>query len=94
MCTKCKYSITVKADYEQKNLIIPPKKCPNPDNCKNTNLIHFGSLDSEYCTDYQEIRIQEPVTKLGMGSIPSSMWVTLDNDLVDNCKPGDNITVW
>ncbi|KAL3280038.1 hypothetical protein HHI36_017545 [Cryptolaemus montrouzieri] len=25
--------------------------------------------------------------------MPSSMWVTLDDDLVDICKPGDNVTI-
>ena len=30
--------------------------------------------------------MQEQVQKLAMGTIPRSMWVVLENDLVDTCK--------
>jgi len=45
------------------------------------------------CTDYQEIKIQEHVQKLEVGSIPRSMVVLLEHDLVDLCKPGDDVLV-
>ncbi|KAG8276710.1 DNA helicase mcm9 [Homalodisca vitripennis] len=38
-------------------------------------------------------RVQEQVSKLGMGTIPRSMWVTLEDDLVDSCKPGDDVVI-
>jgi len=40
------------------------------------------------CRDYQEIKIQENVQLLGVGSIPRSMPVILMDDLVDSIKPG------
>ena len=43
--------------------------------------------------DYQEVKVQEQVQKLDVGKIPRSMWVVLMDDLVDTCKPGDDITV-
>ena len=43
--------------------------------------------------DYQEIRLQEKLSNLSMGAIPRSIWVTLDEDLVDVCKPGDDVRV-
>ena len=51
-------------------------------------------LDSMKCRNYQEIKIQEQVQKLEVGSIPRSMWVILENDLVDGCKPGDDVQIW
>ena len=46
------------------------------------------------CRNYQEIKIQEQVQRLAVGTIPRSMWVILLDDLVDTCKPGDDVTVW
>ena len=44
--------------------------------------------------NYQEIKIQEQVEKLAVGTIPRSMWVILEEDLVDSCKAGDDVTIW
>ena len=38
------------------------------------------------CKNYQEIKVQEQVQKLAVGTIPRSMWVILEEDLVDSCK--------
>lgn len=46
------------------------------------------------CKDYQEIKIQEQVQRLSMGTIPRSMWIVIEDDLVDTCKAGDDITIW
>ncbi len=43
--------------------------------------------------DYQEVKIQEQVQKLEVGKIPRSIWAVLTDDLVDSCKPGDDVTV-
>ena len=34
----------------------------------------------------QEIKIQEQVQKLAIGTIPRAMWVVLEDDLVDSVK--------
>lgn len=39
-------------------------------------------------------KFQEQVNKLSIGTIPGSMWVVLENDLVDCCKPGDDVIIW
>ncbi|XP_050505936.1 DNA helicase MCM9-like [Diabrotica virgifera virgifera] len=93
VCVTCKRSTLVKADYGRKYMIKQPTHCKNPEGCPGTNLVHFGDIDSENCKDYQEIKIQEQVKKLGLGSVPSTMWVTLEDDLVDCCQPGDDVTI-
>ncbi|KAJ1555778.1 DNA helicase mcm9 [Cladochytrium tenue] len=45
------------------------------------------------CRDYQEIKVQEQVTKLAIGNIPRAITVILENDLVDTCKPGDDVSI-
>jgi DNA helicase MCM9 len=44
--------------------------------------------DSITCHDYQEIKIQENIQLLGVGSIPRSMPIILMDDLVDIVKAG------
>ena len=46
-----------------------------------------------YVQDYQEVKVQEQVQKLDVGQIPRSLWVVLENDLVDSCKAGDDVTI-
>jgi DNA helicase MCM9 len=38
-------------------------------------------------------QVQEQVQKLGVGSIPRSIVVLLQDDLVDTCKAGDEVTI-
>ncbi len=94
-CKKCGHEFLVKADYDQYYTIKTPPQCPNSNtNCKSTNYEPIEKLGPTYRRDYQEIKLQEPVHKLAVGTVPTSLWVTLEDDLVDQCKPGDDITVW
>ncbi|XP_030755473.1 DNA helicase MCM9-like [Sitophilus oryzae] len=93
MCIKCKYPITVVALYDKKNIIKIPKRCINPEGCTCKNIVSFGELDSFNCKDYQEIKIQEDVSKINIGTVPKTITVTLEDDLVNICKPGENITI-
>ena len=45
------------------------------------------------CKDYQEIKVQEQVTRLAIGTIPRSITIILEDDLVDACKAGDDVKV-
>lgn len=84
----------VTAEYEIRYCIKQPKRCGNPDICPGRNFIQIGEPNNDHCKDFQQIKIQEQIKKLGVGSMPNTMWVTLEDDLVDSCKPGDNVTIW
>ena len=45
------------------------------------------------CMDYQEIKIQDSTEKLSLGSVPRSIVVILETDLVDRFNPGDDVVV-
>ncbi|XP_070543644.1 uncharacterized protein [Ptychodera flava] len=95
ICNKCKHVFTVQADFEQYYKECRPVQCTNPEQCNSVKfmcLSDSGSSPSS-CRDYQEIKIQEQVQKLAVGTIPRSMWVVLEDDLVDCCKPGDDVTI-
>ncbi|XP_023570005.1 DNA helicase MCM9 isoform X2 [Octodon degus] len=92
MCNKCKHTFVVKADFEQYYLFCRPSSCPSLERCDSSKFTCLSDLSSNpaRCRDYQEIKIQEQVQKLSVGSIPRSMKVILEDDLVDSCKSGRN----
>ncbi|XP_050310070.1 DNA helicase MCM9-like [Anthonomus grandis grandis] len=92
ICVKCKYPVTVEAQYDKMNIIKQPKSCPNPEGCNSKTLLTFGELHNYNCKDYQEIKIQEDLSRLE-GAVPNHMIVTLEDDLVNTCKPGENVTI-
>ncbi|KAJ8023964.1 DNA helicase MCM9 [Holothuria leucospilota] len=97
MCSRCRHVFNVQASFERFYSECRPHRCPNPDGCGSTKFNCLTGLSNNgaptCCRDYQEIKIQEQVQKLAVGTIPQSMWVVLEDDLVDTCKPGDDVTI-
>ncbi|NXP49901.1 MCM9 helicase, partial [Heliornis fulica] len=95
ICSKCKHVFVVKADFEQYYAFCRPSACLNEEGCNSTKFTCLSeTTSSTCCRDYQEIKIQEQVQRLSVGSIPRCMVVVLEDDLVDSCKSGDDITVY
>ncbi|XP_058029006.1 DNA helicase MCM9 isoform X2 [Ahaetulla prasina] len=96
MCNKCKRIFVVKADFEQYYTFCRPSTCPGKEGCTSSKFTCLSgtSCAPSRCKDYQEIKIQEQVQRLSVGNIPRSMMVVLEDDLVDGCKSGDDITVY
>ncbi|CAC5391947.1 MCM9 [Mytilus coruscus] len=94
ICAKCRSIFTVEADIEQFYTVGKPSKCSN-EACNSTNftLVNDTGGQPVNCRNYQEIKVQEQVQKLAVGTIPRSMWVILEEDLVDTCKAGDDVTI-
>lgn len=90
-CSKCHNVVTVIADYELHYTITPPTKCDNA--CSNATFKLVKAMDQCNYKDYQEVKIQEQIGMLNIGNMPQSMWVTLEDDLVDVCKPGDDVVI-
>ncbi|KAL4707293.1 hypothetical protein ACJJTC_019831 [Scirpophaga incertulas] len=94
VCMKCKHENIVEAEFEKRYILKSPIKCGNKEiRCKCATFSQVHLVSREHCKDYQEIKIQEQVNKLSIGTIPGSMWVVLENDLVDQCKPGDDVNI-
>ncbi len=93
-CSKCKHHFRVFSDMENNNTITLPKTCASTDNGKKCKGTVFTYLEgSRVCQDYQEVKLQEQVQKLTMGSIPRSILVILKDDLVDRCMAGDDVVL-
>ncbi|XP_072296254.1 DNA helicase MCM9 [Eucyclogobius newberryi] len=95
MCAKCRYVFQVNAEFDQFYAFVAPVACPNPERCESHKFSCLsGATEPASCRDYQEIKIQEQVQRLSVGSIPRSMLIALDDDLVDCCKSGDDVTAY
>ncbi|XP_064399703.1 DNA helicase MCM9-like isoform X2 [Halichondria panicea] len=92
VCSKCKQSFSIEADFEQFYTLPKPERCPS-DDCGSVKFTASSGSSAKCFRDYQEIKVQEQVHRLDVGKIPRSMWVVLEDDLVDCCKPGDDITI-
>ncbi len=94
VCTKCKFEFEITGDITRRGAFNVPLRCPSEseDPCKGTT---FNPLDSSppVCREYQEIKVQEKVQNLDIGSIPRSLIVVLTDDLADTVKPGDDVVV-
>lgn len=89
VCNRCKRSQCVRADYTRMFAIDPARSCSVT--CRGTMQPVQVKPQPQHCIDYQEIRIQEIDSERTM---PASVVVTLENDLVDVAQPGDNVTIW
>ncbi len=92
----CGKTFVQSADLEQKNnAMMVPDRCPlyidGGKRCPGTSL--KATKDGSVHTDYQEIKIQEAASKIGVGSMPRSLLIKLQHDLVDKCQPGDEVVV-
>ena len=96
-CNKCNAPVRQFYDKSQYNLIDKPFKCPGDrqESCNSTKFTECeaNTDNADDCKDYQEIRIQEQVSKLTIGTVPRSITVILEDDLVDSVKPGDDVIV-
>ena len=95
LCQKCKCAFVVEADFKQNHSFTAPLSCPVTPGCPSMRFTAVKDARNmrRNCKDYQEIKVQEQVRKLGMGTIPRSIVVVLEDDLVDSCKAGDDVVV-
>ena len=59
--------------------------------CNNRQFIPIQN--TSIFSDYQEIKVQELFKTLKPGNIPRSILVILEDNLVDMCKPGDDVLI-
>lgn len=93
-CTRCKHSFLVVGDISQRGAFDLPSRCPRQAEkpCFGSNFTPVtDSLPK--CREYQEIKVQEKIQNLDVGSIPRSLMVVLTDDLADSVKPGDDVVV-
>ena len=93
VCNSCSAVFMLETDEEQFYMYPRNFNCTE-DSCKKSNTLKpTGKVHPEFCVDYQEIKLQEKIGNLTVGTIPRSISVLLLEDLTDICKPGDDVAV-
>lgn len=98
MNPKCGYRFKVSADPEQGFMLPQPRVCQSravtssgKPSCTCTNVCTVDG--SRELVDFQEIRIQDHVERLAMGTVPRSLNIILEADLVDQFNAGDDVVI-
>uniref|UniRef100_A0A2C9K1B1 DNA replication licensing factor MCM2 n=1 Tax=Biomphalaria glabrata TaxID=6526 RepID=A0A2C9K1B1_BIOGL len=86
-CNKC--SFILGPFYQTQNTEIKPGSCPE---CQSQGPFEINMEQTIY-KNYQRITIQESPGKVPAGRLPRSKDAILLDDLVDSCKPGDEIVI-
>ncbi|XP_052065124.1 DNA replication licensing factor mcm2-like [Mytilus californianus] len=84
-CNKCNFLLG--PFYQSQSQEIKPGSCPE---CQSTGPFEINMEQTLY-KNYQRITIQESPGKVPAGRLPRSKDAILLDDLVDTCKPGDEI---
>lgn len=93
-CGRCRGEFDVEGDISQKGAFDLPPRCPVPrKDGRGCHGSSFRPVESSppICREYQEIKLQEKIQNLEVGSIPRSLLVVLTDDLADSVKPGDDV---
>ncbi|XP_056292902.1 DNA replication licensing factor MCM2 [Pseudoliparis swirei] len=84
-CNKC--SFVLGPFFQNQNQEVKPGSCPE---CQSLGPFEINMEQTVY-QNYQRITIQESPGKVAAGRLPRSKDAILLADLVDHCKPGDEI---
>jgi DNA replication licensing factor MCM2 len=84
-CVKCGFILG--PFYQSQNQEVKPGTCPE---CQSNGPFELNMEQTLY-KNYQRITIQESPGKVPAGRLPRSKDAILLYDLVDTCKPGDEI---
>ncbi|KAM4022391.1 DNA replication licensing factor MCM2 [Anomaloglossus baeobatrachus] len=84
-CNKCNFVLG--PFFQSQNQEVKPGSCPE---CQSLGPFEINMEETVY-QNYQRITIQESPGKVAAGRLPRSKDAILLADLVDSCKPGDDI---
>eukprot|EP00127_Corallochytrium_limacisporum_P001315 Clim_evm5s51 gene=Clim_evmTU5s51 len=93
-CSTCHERFHVYADMDRYNEFPRPTRCEaeDPGAAQPCPGKKFSEVPgTKVMHDYQEIRMQEQITKVAVGTLPRAMPVVLTDDLTDKCTAGDDI---
>lgn len=98
-CCKCRGTFSVTAHVDRNCQAVPPVVClaDVEAGCRSNKFKPVvedpTNQSNRPLRSYQELKVQEQVNKLSLGTIPRSILVVMQDDLVDAAKPGDDVLI-
>ncbi|XP_008557457.1 DNA helicase MCM9 [Microplitis demolitor] len=91
LCKKCANITTIKLNWE--TMSYNNNNSTECESCDSKSLTLVNSPDPEDVYDYQEVKIQEKSKTETGSSYSVGMQVLLLDDLINKCKPGDDVEI-
>ncbi|CAF0807956.1 unnamed protein product [Adineta ricciae] len=94
-CEECGAIATVTKSSNMERIKLKPTRCSNED-CKSTKFRSMKETEDKSISlsDYREIKVQESLQRVTSNNLPRSFSVILEDDLVEACKPGDDVAIY
>lgn len=89
-CKKCHGKFNVAIDGESGELAKLPERCPVITQCGGKS---FEQGEGSLAIDHQEVRVQERMERLRLGTTPRCVTAILEGDLVDSVQAGDDVEI-
>ena len=90
-CPCCKQHFLVSADLEAGGAIEPPESCPVRPGCRGVSFAPVE--DAPRMSDFQEVKLQELLSEVGVGRVPASVVVLLEADHAGAFRAGEDLEV-
>ena len=91
-CSACKQRFNLPVDPESGELEKLPESCPVGNGCFGKSFKVLPDADL-IAIDHQEVKLQERVNRLQLGTTPRTITAVLEGDLVDSLQAGDDADV-
>lgn len=89
-CCLCGFALNLTACIGLFNSFELPSQCISG-RCKGNNFEEVSG--SEEWIDYREVKIYDAFTSAYRGRLPQALWVLLTSEQVNQCTPGDDVTI-
>jgi len=94
-CEECGAITTVTKPSNMEKIKLKPTRCSD-ENCTSTKFKTMKESEDKNInlSDYREIKVQESLQRVNSNNLPRSFSVILEDDLVEACKPGDDVAIY
>lgn len=94
-CEECGSIVAVTKSSNMEKIKLKPTRCSSED-CTSTKFQALKETEDKSInlSDYREIKVQESLQRISSNNLPRSFSVILENDLVEACKPGDDVAIY